>query len=231
MHHLLSTCYPPVTRADNRWPRPPVIACTVGFQQADTPASQTHHARIAWHIQRFSSRILFMLWFLRNAAGGIVRWGTATVLATVCLIYGFAPSKWLASFLIAPPDWISNPLVRVGIVAFGVIVIIVVFLWDRRVRPKFSVNFDNARDVHTDVPLFDLAIGRPLGICATYVHIQISAVRRSNINLCQGWITCLERLDERGRSVVKIEETRQLVWAPREPGHTQVPVHPGAPVI
>lgn len=66
-----------------------------------------------------------------NVAGGIVRWGVATLIAGVCFAVGFSPDRWIAAVIKAPPGWLSSPLARLAGVSFGVAVFLVVANWQR----------------------------------------------------------------------------------------------------
>jgi hypothetical protein len=168
-----------------------------------------------------------MGFILRNAAAAIVRWTVGVAIAAVCMIFGFVPSRALATFIGSPPPWLESPLVRIGVVVFGVLIILFIFIWDRRVRPKFRATFNADRDVHKLVPLINLATGMPLGINSSYVHLQVSAKGGANIAQCEGWITCLEELDKKGKTIRRIDESRHLIWAPREKNESKVPIVPG----
>src|SRR6266576_369984 len=75
-------------------------------------------------------------WWLSNILGGVVRWVTFTIIATVCLVWGFAPNEFLAG-LIKDPGWLTTPWMRTLVVVAGVAIFLVVTLVRRRsITPK-----------------------------------------------------------------------------------------------
>lgn len=170
-----------------------------------------------------------MPFFLRNALAAIIRRAVGGLISAVCITFGFVPSRWFAGFISAPPIWLNNSLIRIGVIAIGVTVILITFFLDRYKRPKFIFTFDAKRDIHHNVPLFDLTTSCPLGIDATYVHMQAAAKGAKNIIQCEGWITCIEQLDGNRKTITKIDELRPLIWAPREYNETKIALAPGTP--
>jgi hypothetical protein len=75
-----------------------------------------------------------MRWFLSNVAGGAVRWCTFTIIAAITLLCGFAPANILADFIGQPPPWLIDARTRSLIVVIGVVALICIYFWDRRVK-------------------------------------------------------------------------------------------------
>jgi hypothetical protein len=69
-----------------------------------------------------------------NILAEAIRWITATIIAAVCLVFGFAPAETLAEWLGTPPSWVVHPWTRLAIILLGVIAIVIIFWWDRRSR-------------------------------------------------------------------------------------------------
>jgi len=156
------------------------------------------------------------------------------IVAALVLVYlasvGFGPD-WIVQML---TGWLADPLslslVVLRIFAILIVIIIVAsFALPRFWRPKFRIEFVAERDLFRGVTLTDSRTGRQLADKATYVHVQVYCVGRSNITDCCGWITCIERLDSNKKTLAILQETRPLVWAPREFGATHVAIQSKAP--
>jgi hypothetical protein len=92
-------------------------------------------------------------WWLSNILGGVVRWVTFTIIATVCLGWGFAPNEFLAE-LIKNPSWLTSPWMRTLVVVAGVAIFLVVTLVRRRsITPKEPTGVDVGASTKPTRPL------------------------------------------------------------------------------
>ena len=75
-------------------------------------------------------------WTLLQVFGDIIRWAVYVFLSAVCLMFGFAPEKFLNDVIGAvwasPPDWLSHPITRIGVNVVGLFMIGVVMLVQHR---------------------------------------------------------------------------------------------------
>jgi hypothetical protein len=97
-------------------------------------------------------------WWLSNILGGMVRWVTFTIIAAVCLVWGFAPNEFLAG-LIKNPGWLTSPWMRTLVVVAGVAVFLVVTLVRRRpiAGPEVGVSTRSTRPLPISLSVESLA--------------------------------------------------------------------------
>lgn len=96
-------------------------------------------------------------------------------------------------------------------------------------RTRFRLEFVASRDIIRNVTQFDMRTGQQLPNKATYVHVRVECTGSSDVTACVGWLTKLEKLDVNQTVIASLDEARPLIWAPRESGHTSVPIHQNAP--
>jgi hypothetical protein len=77
-----------------------------------------------------------MRWLLNQISAATVRWLTQVIIVAICAAWGFAPSTWFASLITEPPPWIFAPWTRLGVVLVGTVIVVLIFLWDRRAKQK-----------------------------------------------------------------------------------------------
>jgi hypothetical protein len=70
----------------------------------------------------------------------------------------------------------------------------------------------------------DANTGSRLPNRATYVHVRVNS--NCQLNDCTGWITLIEELGEANVVRNRLDETRPLLWAPREFRQTKVAIPP-----
>jgi hypothetical protein len=51
------------------------------------------------------------------------------------MLVGLTPQEWLVALIGEPPEWLSHPLTRIGIIIGGLVIIGRLLLWQRRTRP------------------------------------------------------------------------------------------------
>jgi hypothetical protein len=68
---------------------------------------------------------------LSHISGGFVRVATAAIITAVCLIWGFSPADWFATFFRNPQEWLTSWVTRLIVVIFGVLAVIAI-VWVRR---------------------------------------------------------------------------------------------------
>src|SRR4051794_34829281 len=85
-----------------------------------------------------------MGWFLSNVAGGIIRWGVATLISAICLVFGLVPAATLAAWFGEPPSWVVNPWMRLCIVIVGMVGVLIIVFWDRVVRRRHAAAIGGA---------------------------------------------------------------------------------------
>jgi hypothetical protein len=168
--------------------------------------------------------------FLRSYFGGLFGRITAAAVLAYLAAVGFGPA-WMAQML---TSWLSDPLsaslvvVRLVAIVLG-ITIVTVWLLSIFLSSRLRVDFDKTRDIIRNVSLFDVVTHKILPDKGTYVHVRAHCMRGAELTNCTGSIARLEKLDQNDKPIAVLEETRQLVWAPREEGLTTLTIHSGAP--
>jgi hypothetical protein len=94
---------------------------------------------------------------------------------------------------------------------------------------RFRASFDPKRDVHSAIPLFDTRTRGRLPNRATYVLVQVESIRKNYIADCTGAITKLEKLDDKGNVIARLQGTRPLIWSPQERGLLTQTIAPYVP--
>lgn len=98
-----------------------------------------------------------MRWFLGNVFGGVIRWGTATLITVACLVLGFSPTAFLVSHVGDFARLIEGPIPRLALVAFGVAIPLAVFFYDRKAPGRKIPLMDAARIA------YERSEGTPIG--------------------------------------------------------------------
>jgi hypothetical protein len=158
--------------------------------------------------------------------------GKLIVFLLLCLAasLGFGTDWWVSTMT----GWLADPLglsltvvrllaVLLLIACFGILLWQPV--WDRLRPKKFSLSFDKDRDIHWNLTLFEMATGKEIPNKANFVHVRVAA-SKSGVPKCKGWIVKLERLNDEKKVLATLEETRPLLWAPREHGILEMDIAP-----
>jgi len=90
---------------------------------------------------------------MTQVVGGVIRWSTATIIAAIFLVWGFAPSEWLSRLWTDPPFWISHPITRIIILIIGVLLLIL-FLY--KTKPHVGRPVLGSQNRPKRVPLIEL---------------------------------------------------------------------------
>lgn len=67
-------------------------------------------------------------WTAIQILGGVIRWTIATIIAAVCLVWGFAPAEFFAGLWIDPPLWLSHPITRIAVLVVGMTLVVLIIL-------------------------------------------------------------------------------------------------------
>jgi hypothetical protein len=78
-----------------------------------------------------------MRWILAHITAGVIRWTVGLTLGASFILAGVDPQSIVSAIISDPPMWLANPLLRVGLVALGVVIIVSVFFWDRYKRRAY----------------------------------------------------------------------------------------------
>ena len=152
-----------------------------------------------------------MRWFLSNVLGGVVRWATATVIAAVFLVVGFSPTTFLVGHVGDFARVIEGPFPRLALVAIGVAIPVILYLWDSdRLRRKIPL-VDAARIA------YERSEGTPIGETADTI-IGPSIEHRLQYFVHAFLIGPVPLYGKKPPSTISrqipIVEMKRLVWVP-----------------
>ena len=135
--------------------------------------------------------------------------------------YGMPDLSTLWHYVVANKEWLFS---GVGVAAIpGAVFLFRVFPQFKPLRgkPKFAVTFDKNADVSPNV---GHGVRPDIQCSATYVHVRVSAKGTSPVKNCFGAITLIEKLDAVDKVESRLEETRNLPWAPAGKGERAISI-------